>query len=224
MAMRKLHGLADRHTSSITAASGNPLDYIPDTALDEFAELAYTLWGQFLSTAPFVIEQAVIASAVFDATAKYQDLLELLIGKKIYNAPIMGEFITGSIVQYGDIRPLLVALGGGATDPTVQLQGGIGTGQIFIDAARDNGVPIGDEKIWLYGYEEQPRRVFNGHLQMDGIVFTNWNDDGLVVSPQDYWLRVTHYYPGDHYGCSCVVAPYVPNLEEDFTVTLLPSD
>jgi hypothetical protein len=136
----------------------------------------------------------------------------------------MGEFVTGSLVQYGDIRPLLSALGGGTTDPSVQLQGGIGTGQIFADAARNQGADLGNERIWLYGYDEQPRRVFNGHLQMDGLVFTDWNDDGLRISPQDAWLRVTHYYPGDHYGCSCIVAPYVPNLGNEFDITLMPSE
>jgi hypothetical protein len=224
LAMRRLHRLADKHTSAVVASLGNPLDYIPDTALVEFADTASDLWMRFALMSPFPIAETAVASAITRATASYQDLLELLIGRRIFDQPVMGEFIVGSTVQYGDIRPVLATLGGGATDTTVQLQGGIGTGTIFADAAAAQGVPLGNERIWLYGLDEQPRRVFNGHLQMDGLVFTDWDDDGLLISPQDAWLRTEYYYPGDHIGCSCVVAPYVPNLGDQFDITLMPSE
>jgi uncharacterized protein with gpF-like domain len=79
---------------------------------------------------------------------------------------------------------------------------------------RANGIET-DQKIWLYGYDE-PRRTFNGHLQMDGLVFSKWDDPGLAIAPQDAWLRRTHYAPSDHWGCSCIVAPYIPNMGPDF--------
>jgi hypothetical protein len=76
-----------------------------------------------------------------------------------------------------------------------------------------------DQKMWLYG--ETVRRTFNGHLQMDGLVFTDWHDRALQISPQDRWIRSDYYRPGDHWGCACVVVPYIPNFgaPEPITIT-----
>ena len=93
------------------------------------------------------------------------------------------------------------------------------TGTTMREWLRANGIDM-DKKIWLYGYEDEPRRTFNGHLQMDGLVFEKWDDDGLVIAPQDAWLRRTHYAPGDHWGCACVVAPYIPNFGDDYVLDL----
>lgn len=222
-AIRKLHRLATKHTSAITAASGLPSDYIPDFALNEFDNVAASLWGDFALFTGSTFAEPIVTAAIVEAKSLYQQLLETLIGRKIFDEPLTGEFIIGSSLQFGDIRPVLAALGGGTTDVTVQLQGGIGTGKIFSDAMSAQGISLGNQRIWLYGLEEQPRRVFNGHLQMDGLVFEQWDDDALTVSPQDRWLRTQWYYPGDHFGCSCIVAPYVPNFGEPFNIEFLPS-
>jgi uncharacterized protein with gpF-like domain len=79
---------------------------------------------------------------------------------------------------------------------------------------RSNGIDT-DLKIWLYGLNEV-RRTFNGHLQMDGLVFDKWDDPALRIAPQDAWLRREFYAPGDHFGCACVVAPYIPNYDQPF--------
>jgi hypothetical protein len=150
----------------------------------------------------------------------YRDLLRILITDRAYNPikePVFGEFRVGDQVQYGDVRPLLVRLGGGSIDPEVTLQGGVTTGRYMRDYLAEGGISS-DQKIWLYGWEEQPRRTFNGHLQMDGLVFEQWDDNGLIIAPQDRWLRRNYYAPGDHWGCACVVAPYFPNFGEPFMV------
>jgi uncharacterized protein with gpF-like domain len=100
----------------------------------------------------------------------------------------------------------------------VTLTGGITTGTHMSEWLADSGVNT-NQKIWLYGWEEKPRRrTFNGHLQMDGLVFEEWDDDGLIIAPQDRWLRRNYYAPGDHWGCACVVAPYFPNFGEPFEI------
>lgn len=118
---------------------------------------------------------------------------------------------------------MLVTLGGGSPEVTVPLYGGVATGNTMSEWLGSNGIAT-NKKIWLYGWEDEPRRTFNGHLQMDGLVFENWEDDGLKISPQDAWLRRSHYAPGDHWGCSCVVAPYVPNFGAEYTLELPSSD
>jgi hypothetical protein len=88
------------------------------------------------------------------------------------------------------------------------------------DWLTQNGVGTA-QKIWLYG--DQSRRVFNGHLQMDGLVFEDWQDEALDISPQDGWLKRDKYAPGDHWGCGCIVAPYLPNWGDPFSVELAQS-
>jgi hypothetical protein len=148
------------------------------------------------------------------------DMLNTLIGDKAFKTlrePIYGEFMRGNLVQYGDVRPMLVQLGGGSVDPDAQLAGGITTGQTMKDWLGQNGIST-NQKIWLYGYDDEPRRTFNGHLQMDGLVFENWDDPALKIAPQDYWLRRTHYQVGDHWGCACVIAPYIPNFGAPYQI------
>ncbi len=220
--------MAERHATSglaraVTAAA-DPNDFIDPEWIDEFIDAAVFAWadGTGLITSivgelPTPIFQSTIASAIGDSARTYRDMLAAVINKGIVSdkTPIYGEFRQGTNVQYGDVRPLLVRLGGGSPDPQVPLMGGIATGQTMKQWLSNNGIES-DQKIWLYGYEDEPRRTFNGHLQMDGLVFEDWNDEGLEIAPQDAWLRRTHYQPGDHRGCACVVAPYIPNFGEPY--------
>lgn len=212
----------------ITAAS-DPADYIDTFWLDEFGVLASDAWnlGEDLITGivpgtmiPRRFVSNLIEDAIEDSKRSYFDLLKALIADRAFNPlkePVYGEFRQGDLVQYGDVRPLMVKLGGGSTDATVELIGGVTTGKTMQSWLEASGVTT-DEKIWLYGYEEQPRRTFNGHLQMDGLVFEQWDDEGLRIAPQDVWLRRKFYQPGDHWGCACVVAPYFPNFGEPFLI------
>lgn len=235
-----LRDLTERHVRRAIAvknanvvAAGTPSDLIDPSFLTEFADAAYYIWGNgtglvsaLFGDLPNPLFQSVIEAAVKDSTNYYQQLLTAILDKKAFNPlrePIYGEFVrskegknTMAIVQPGDVRPMLVQLGGGTTDVTVPLMGGITSGNTMREWLRSNGIDT-DKKIWLYGQDET-RRTFNGHLQMDGLVFTDWDDPALRIAPQDAWLRRTHYAPGDHYGCACVVAPYIPNFDAPYVL------
>lgn len=230
MAERHVRKAVSKLGASVVAAA-TPGDLIEEAFIAEFTEAAYFTWsdGAGLVSAlfgdlPNPMFQSAIDVAVKDSTNYYRQLLTNILDKKAFSAlrePIYGEFITSkegkntmSLVQPGDIRPLLVTLGGGTTDVTVPLMGGITSGNTMREWLRLNGIDT-DQKIWLYGQEEL-RRTFNGHLQMDGLVFTDWDDPALKIAPQDAWLRRTHYVPGDHWGCACVVAPYIPNFDAPY--------
>lgn len=216
--------------SSITAAA-DPSQYISQVYLNEFEETAYLTWaemrglvGAMFGDLPTPLLEATVTEAVTQATKTYGQLLESLIGRKAFGIrePIYGEFTratdsksTVALVQPGDVRPLLATLGGGSTDVTIPLTGSITSGQTMTDWLRSNGI-TSNQKIWLYGFESEPRRTFNGHLQMDGLVFQYWDDPGLKIAPQDAWIRRRFYAPGDHWGCACVVAPYIPNFGDDY--------
>lgn len=240
MAIKALRNLADMHLQAAVQKAGNavvaaatPDDFIDPRWIDEFAMVADDLWMFGVTTVnelfnlyaypplpPVSRVLGVARTAINDAMESYRDLLRFLISDRAFNMvkePIFGEFRVGDQVQYGDVRPLLVKLGGGSIDAEVTLQGGITTGSYMRDYLSEAGI-ASDQKIWLYGWEEQPRRTFNGHLQMDGLVFEEWDDDGLIIAPQDHWLRRNYYAPGDHWGCACVVAPYFPNFGEPFMV------
>lgn len=239
LVLRQLQTLAEAHvkealdeagkTNRLLAAS-DPNQFIPAGAEQEFISLAYASWRTGLQLVdelagdliklPFFDD--LITAAVRRSSGTYLDILNTLIGKKAFSTlkePIFGEFMKGNLVQYGDIRPLLVQLGGGSPDSLAPMMGGITTGRTMKDWLSQNGIDT-NEKIWLYGYEDEPRRTFNGHLQMDGLVFESWEDEGLRIAPQDAWLRRTHYQPGDHWGCACVVAPFIPNFGEEYQISI----
>lgn len=235
--LRRLQELAERTVRQAVAKAGqtnkllaaaDPSQFIPDGAAEEYFSLAFSQWRGGLAlinelagdliTIPMYDD--LISKAIVRSSGTYMDILNTLIGDKAFKTlrePIFGEFYKGSLVQYGDVRPLLVELGGGSVDPFAPMAGGITSGKLMTDWLGENGIQT-NQKIWLYGFEDQPRRVFNGHLQMDGLVFESWEDDGLLVAPQDTWLRRTHYQVGDHWGCACVVAPYVPNFGEEYQI------
>lgn len=227
--LKEFRELADKHVQlamsrGVTAAA-DPSEFIDQSFLDEFAVLAGDAWQEAIGTVvgtfghlPNPIFESVVNSGIRNSVHYYDELLRALVDKRAMKTPIYGEFITGTSVQYGDVRPLLSRLGGGSADPAVQISGGIATGNTMTEWLRTNGIDT-NKKIWLYGYEDV-RRTFNGHLQMDGLVFDSWEDDGLLIAPQDAWLRRSHYQPGDHFGCACIVAPYIPNFGPEFQLEL----
>lgn len=229
--LKKIRDMAERHVKdAVTRADGvliagaDPGAFIVPEFMDEFMTVASASWDEGIGAVYGLLgdlaapaSSVVITRGIQDAANLYEDMLKALIsrGSTALRNPILGEFRSGSLVQYGDVRPILSQLGGGSADVSVPLSGGITSGNTMREWLRSNGIDT-DKKIWLYGYEDQPRRTFNGHLQMDGLVFENWDDEGLLIAPQDAWLRRSHYQPGDHWGCGCVVAPYVPNLGEPY--------
>lgn len=229
--LRKFRQMAESHVRTATqnalTAAGDPSDFIDESFLDEFITVATNAWDEGIGVVtalfgdlPTPIFDSQVNTGIKNAAHYYDDLLRTMIEKNVWSRkdPIYGEFLAGNAVQYGDVRPLLSRLGGGSAEPTVQLAGGITSGTTMREWLRSNGIDT-EKKIWLYGYED-PRRTFNGHLQMDGLVFDKWDDEGLIVAPQDAWLRRTHYQPGDHSGCGCIVAPYIPNMGSEFQLDL----
>lgn len=231
-ALRTFRNLTERHVSEALAqaitSAADPSDFIKERYIEEFIDQAAVTWIEGLSIVtgvfgdlPIPLYESIINEAIVESASYYRELLKGLINKKAFGMkePIYGEFLKGALVQYGDVRPLLVRLGGGSTEPTIPLVGGFTSGRTMTDWLRSNGIDT-DKKIWLYGYEDEPRRTFNGHLQVDGLVFEDWEDEALEIAPQDAWLRRSRYAPGDHWGCACVVAPYVPNFGDDYELDL----
>ncbi len=104
-------------------------------------------------------------------------------------------------------RKVLLQAGGGPVSPAdAPSMGGLATGRSVMDVLQENHVQT-NGSLWIYGVARQ--RPFNSHLQLDGAVFDGPHDEILRVWPEDAWLRRSHYSPGDHRGCTCVVAPYV---------------
>jgi hypothetical protein len=242
LALKAIRDMAEVHTNTLIqrikaenlVASDSPDDFIDLAWIDEFSAAAADLWvaGIDLATDAFGVRMGValppssrlwrmVSDSIEESRSSYLDLIKALAQKHAYGGisePVFGEFLRGDTVQYGDVRGLLVRLGGGSASPEVTLTGGITTGTHMSEWLADSGVNT-NQKIWLYGWEEKPRRrTFNGHLQMDGLVFEEWDDDGLIIAPQDRWLRRNYYAPGDHWGCACVVAPYFPNFGEPFEI------
>lgn len=228
--LKTLQRMAERHIASIPGsltAAGDPADFVTDEMIEEFVNIAALSWAQaegmiygMFNDIPNPLFQATVREGIKDASNFYRQLLGGMINDKGYaREPIYGEFLKGATVQYGDVRPLLTRMGGGSADTAMPEFGGVTTGKTMKDWLGQNGIQT-DKKIWLYGEDGAARRTFNGHLQMDGLVFEEWNDVGLKIAPQDAWLRRSHYAPGDHWGCSCVVAPYIPNFGDDYVIDI----
>lgn len=240
-ALRAVRDLAQTHIGKMgLTAAIDPGLLITDEMEMEFLALAYSLWNQLDSLAvgfglevlPLGVYWPMVQSAIYDSRNLYNELLKTLVTKEVTKAPLWGEFMfmpdyvpgTGMKppapfqVQFGDVRTVLNALGGGMGG-AVPLSTGITGGSVFFDVLQANGIAT-NQKLWLYG--ETIRRSFNGHLQIDGLVFTDWNDKALEVSPQDTWLRTNRYRPGDHWGCACVVVPYIPNFDAPFPMVIEP--
>lgn len=235
--MSEIRDLLQRHVRQMgLTAAVDPTVMITDEMEDEFALLAHSLWVNLFDRLEGVglgvpDVAAMVDDAIETAKRRYVDVLKALIGKANPGVQTFGEFVfapdyvpgTGTRppapyqVQMGDVRTIISALGGDSPDPTVQLSTGITGGRLLNEVLESNGVQT-DQKLWLYG--ETVRRPFNGHMQIDGLVFTNWDDEALEIAPQDYWLRTDRYRPGDHWGCACVVVPYIPNFGAPFTLTL----
>ena len=112
-------------------------------------------------------------------------------------------------VQPGDVREIMVRAGGTAPFGNSSMRGGVATGKAILEYADSLGVDVRhDEYIWLYG-DTLRQRGFQGHMQLDGAIFTSIDDPVLAVWPEDQWLRVANYSPGDHLGCACIATPVI---------------
>lgn len=199
----------------------DPNEYITDGDVRKFVEVGLFAWQSLeqqaldnlpLSNYPFSAFDATLRSAIRQASQLFRSIVIQLVirtvaGTKTYSPPLFGEFIAGQIVQGGDVRPILTSLGGGSNDPTSPQGTGLSLGVIFLDWLNANGLNS-QQKIWQYG--PVARRNFEGHRQLDGLIFTSWQDDRLLVRPEDAWIKASYYSNSDHYGCRCITSLYIP--------------
>lgn len=142
--------------------------------------------------------------------------LLLLANRRLFSpdgSPDLGEFDARLSVPAGLVRGAL-ALAGGSKSPNgrpsetpgdtdLGIAGGVALGPDAIDAAGTIGLTY-DSMIWTVGW---PTRPFEPHSDLDGIVFTDWDDEQLAY---DGWPADENgglLFPGDHDGCMCVAMP-----------------
>lgn len=131
--------------------------------------------------------------------------------------PALGEFDPSLTVPPGLARAATARAGGAAglitagtgawvtmADGGTRPAGGIGTGETIRGALRDGGAGI-EGYQWQYGpaFRKQP---FVEHRALDGKVVANFDDSSLSGGG---WTGFGFWFPGDHAGCSCDVAPVI---------------
>lgn len=118
--------------------------------------------------------------------------------------------IPDTMAPRGAIRQALQLAGGG--DPGSGVPLGIGTGPMAQDALDAGGAAVDG---WTWDYSDSARTTFPGHLALDGIEFSSWEDDQLLVQPEDDWVDTAPYYSlADHPGCQCGATPTVIPAED----------
>lgn len=136
---------------------------------------------------------------------------------------VLGEFDPNLRVPTGLAREALARAGGATglvtdrggvwlplTDAGTRPAGGIGTGELLRGAMRDHGAQV-EAYAWVYGpaYRQRP---FEPHLQLDGLLFANFDDP--VLANADSFPETAFYMPGDHAGCICDFAPVIVPADE----------
>jgi hypothetical protein len=67
-----------------------------------------------------------------------------------------------------------------------------------------DGTTLVETWTWVHGFYGEPTREFDAHVDLDNFTTDNrFSDPELAVRPEDDWLDVDFYFPGDHLGCSC---------------------
>lgn len=104
-------------------------------------------------------------------------------------------------VQTGGAGEAWIALADGGTRPA----GGIGTGELIREALTSHDVSV-EAYRWVYGPAAR-KAPFLPHMDLDGIVFENFDDE--VLANSDSFPETSHYLPGDHAGCLCDFEPVI---------------
>lgn len=160
-----------------------------------------------------------------DAWSWMRSALHDLASGRLYGpdllAPDLGEFDPLSKVPTGLIRQAIARAGGASdllttqgTNPYVVVGpgdtpvGGIATGPAVMDALTGGGAAV-EAYEWVYGpaFRKTP---FEEHLDLDGEVFAEFDSDVLVAGD---WIG-DYYFPGDHDGCACDIAPTIVAPED----------
>lgn len=128
--------------------------------------------------------------------------------------PTQGE-VSSLVAPRGAIRRAL-ALAGGSSGATVgaltgaALEATLGAGPLVAELLESRGAHFGSGFVW--DYTGIARSTFPGHLMLDNETFAGPDDENLQVHPDDAWLGVTHYAPGDHEGCCCLTQPTIEEV------------
>lgn len=230
--------VAERLGQRFVAAAGFvDDDLVSDDAWDALEE-QFMQWGsqaqsQALAAVKKLVGMTPEAEAEYgqrqvtdlaEAWTWAKDALHDLAVARIYevnpDAPDVGEFDPTARVPTGLIRQALARAGGAqglsVTDngnPYVVVNngeppGGIATGQLVKGALTDAGAAV-EAYEWVYGpaFRKTP---FEEHLDLDGEIFTTFDSDVLVAGD---WIG-DYYFPGDHEGCACDIAPTIVAPED----------
>lgn len=122
--------------------------------------------------------------------------------------------VANTVVPPGLVRQAL-AIAGGST-PTRTRSGGVADGAA---GGYAGGVATGDDTAQLWGAYGQPwqgfewvynfegQSTFEPHLDLNGVRFSDWNDEALSTAGTfGDWVG-DFYFPGDHGGCRCDAIP-----------------
>lgn len=158
------------------------------------------------------------SSSLAESWGWLREQLDVLASTRLYGpdplAPDVGEFDPTSKVPTGLIRQALARAGGATgltetgTNPYVAVNhgdplGGIGTGETLMGAVTAGGGEI-EAYQWVYG-DAYRATNFEPHLDLDGDVFTDFTSEVLVAGD----FVGDYYFPGDHDGCVCDIAPVI---------------
>lgn len=124
-----------------------------------------------------------------------------------------GEFDERMSVPAGLVREAL-ALAGGSSAPTSAPTGAMGSS----DWGISGGIALGpdaqaamstigleyESMVWTVGW---PSRPLECHADLDGLVFTSWDDEALAYDDWPATENGGYLWPGDHEGCQCVGMP-----------------
>ena len=133
--------------------------------------------------------------------------------------PIPGEPGSPGLprVQPGVVREALAKAGGSSattnpttgavTDPSTGGPVGlVATGEDMAELWGTHGQPW-TGYIWTH---DDPPTDFPDHLALDGVEFDTWESPELSTLGSDSEWVGPYWFPGDHPGCACVVAPTYP--------------
>jgi hypothetical protein len=116
--------------------------------------------------------------------------------------PDRGE-VPATRVPPGVLRSALAVAGGLASDATgLPPLSGLTSGRLLQTFLADRNV-VAHENEWAYGISSRP---FKPHRDLDGQVFTSWDDPVLATPTEANWIGRS-MAPGDHKGCHCDYMP-----------------
>jgi hypothetical protein len=184
----------------------------------------------------FTVAQLAALSGIADATGQDLDALEettevdrsewAIAAERILTAGFAAQALgflynpDGSQPQRGEVSDIVaprasirqaLSVAGGADPGLPGPSLGVGGGPMVASALGDGGAQVDG---WRWIYNDLARTTFPGHLQLDGIEFASWDDDQLLVQPEDSWLDTDFYAPNDHEGCACTVEQILIPVEE----------